>query len=90
MSEKSIKKAILFPSYNQIEEFAEELENIEKKKLNLSYILQIFMTVARYQDIYSLQRVLEFCEVELFYLRKDIKLFQNNNKRLQILFKKVV
>ena len=68
-SEKEVRRATLFPLFNQIEKFAEELENIERRKLSLSYIFNIFMTVAQFQDLYSLQRVKEFCEVFQFFIR---------------------
>lgn len=54
---------MLFPLFNQIEKFAEELEIIENKKLDLSYIFNTFMKVAQYQTIYSPQHGKDFCEV---------------------------
>ena len=79
--ENDIEKAILFPLFSQIENFANELENIEKRKLRLSYIFNIFMTAAQYQDLYILQRVDEFIEVIniIFFIH-----FRNFIKRLQI------
>lgn len=62
----SIKKAILFPLYNQIEEFANELEMIENKKLSLSNIIRVFMTIAQYKNLYSLEKGEEFCSVKIF------------------------
>ena len=63
--EISIKKAGLFPTFEQLESFAKNLEAAQSKKSALSQICKNFVRVAQFEDLYFIQKFSEFCDVTI-------------------------
>lgn len=63
--QREIKRATLFPSFSQIEQFVKNIETLTKKEFPFSSVLQKMESIARVGGLYKTQNFTQLCEVSL-------------------------
>lgn len=61
--QQEIKRATLFPSFSQIEQFVKNIETLTKKEFPFSSVLQKMESIARVGGLYKTQNFSQLCEV---------------------------
>lgn len=61
--QREIKRATLFPSFSQIEQFVKNIETLTKKEFPFSSVLQKMESIARVGGLYKTQNFSQLCEV---------------------------